>query len=126
MNAIKNAFSNNKAHVDPMCLAFPIVSTILGLLFIFMASNASRMSGFDRYLLLGFVVTALISIIMRTVKHGLGITSAVLSFVLLVICILMLRFALGVSTPSSGFIANYLTYIISTMLVGVWVNTFLP
>jgi hypothetical protein len=118
--------TNRKAHGDPICMAFPLVTTILGVVFLLTVTRPSKMSGFEQYLLFGFVVAVLLSVVVRTLKHGLGIVSMVVSFIIFAIALLMLRMAMGTPGPSNAFFIKYIFYLIPLLMVGVWADLFLP
>jgi|ETN02SMinimDraft_4_1059925.scaffolds.fasta_scaffold32844_2 hypothetical protein len=123
---IAKTFKNVKAHFSPLCFAFPIVSSILGMFFIFLIKRPSKMTSFEHYLLFGFVLALLISVIMRTLHHGLAILSGVVSFIIIVFTLLMFRFALGVATPSNAFLADNVKTIIILLIALNWTNIFVP
>ncbi|MFH1450940.1 MAG: hypothetical protein ABIF92_03090 [archaeon] len=123
---ISKLLKNTKAHFSPMCLAFPIVAATLGIVFMMVVKRPSRMSSFEHYLLFGFLLAVLISVIMRTVYHGLGGLSAVLSFVIIAIVLMMFRFALGIETPSNEFFAKYVKIFVPLLIALAWADVFIP
>lgn len=102
------------------------MSSILGIVFIMTVTRPDKMSGFEHYLLFGFLLITLLSAVMRTVKHGLAGMSAIIAFSIVVLCMLMFRFAMGTYAPSNTHFAVHIkTYI--PILIGLsWGVTFLP
>jgi len=123
---VSNIFKNRKGHFDPICMAFPIVSTTLGIVFMTTVSRPDKMSPFDHYLLFGFALAVLLSVIIRTMKHGLAGLSAIIAFALVILSMLILRFAIGTVDPSAKFFAKNIMYFIPIMFVGSWAQQFIP
>ena len=121
-----SSLKNKKGHFDPICLAFPIVSTVLGIVFMMTVKRPARMSGFEHYLLFGFVLAVLISMVVRTMKHGLAGMSAIIGFALVVVCMMMFRFAIGTPTPSEEFFVKYVKVFVPIMIGGSWLQQFMP
>ena len=117
---------NRKGHGDPICMAFPLVSTILGTVFLITVDKPTKLSGFEQYLLFGFLVAVLLSVVVRTLKHGLGIVSMIVSFIIFALTLLMLRMAMGMEGPSNAFFAKHLFYVMPLLMFGVWADLFLP
>lgn len=122
---ILNVIANRKGHFDPICMAFPLVTTILAVVFIFSA-DPKRLSSFDHYLLVIFIFMAMISVLFRIVKHGFTIWSAVPIFFMFLICMFMLRFAFGAESPYDQFLVRNAIYILPTIAGFTWINNFLP
>jgi len=121
-----NTLTNKKGHLDPICMAFPIVTTVLGIVFLMMVSKPEKMAAFEQYLLLGFLLATFISIVVRTLKHGLAGLSAIIAFTLVVVSLLMFRYALGVASPSNSFFANNIKIVLPVLIAGSWLQQFVP
>ena len=111
---------NTKAHADPLCIMFMVFALAAGAVSL---TNVLSSRSPNMIYVLAFAVLALVAVFVHIFHHGFHPISIIFGVVLLALSIMLIRVAIGNSTPFSRFYLENLNYIIMSMMALTFLNT---